>query len=115
MKTAIATLAVLTPALAWAQDWTHRTDKDDFTDEEVWIASVRYEAGEYGFSLFANCRYDGTLNVGLTSDYINPTGGVPGEYHAIPVRYDDDGAGVADGAVTTCRVYTSHSRAVIQD
>ena len=76
-----------------AQAWTHKATTDDFTDETVRIASVDYETGGHTYSLFVNCRDGGSLSVGLSGTYINPTGG---EYDdeqkrfEVPVRFDSD-------------------------
>lgn len=70
----VLTLAMASAGAANAQEWKHRIHTDDFTDEQVNVASVKIDAGDHQFDLFVNCR-DETLNVGLTGTYINPTGG----------------------------------------
>ena len=67
--------------------------EDAFSDEKIWVASVHHQVGEHQFTLFANCRDDGSVNVGLTGTYINPVGGEwanSRKYHGIPIRFDDD-------------------------
>lgn len=48
-KSGILTVALLTGALASAQDWTASSTKDAFTDEEVWSARVAHKAAITNF------------------------------------------------------------------
>lgn len=93
MKIIMAILTALASTLASAQDWTHRMTKDAFSDEEIWVASVHHQVEGQQFTLFVNCRDDGSVNVGLTGTDIDPAGGEQvnsRRYHRIPVRFDDD-------------------------
>ena len=93
MKVIMAILTALASTLASAQDWTHKMTKDAFSDEEIWVASVHHQVEGQQFTLFVNCRDDGSVNVGLTGTDIDPAGGEQvslRRYHRIPVRFDDD-------------------------
>ena len=93
MKAILAILIALASAFASAQEWTHGMTEDAFSDEKVWVASVHHQVGEQQFTLFVNCRVDGSVNVGLTGTYINPVGGEwlhSRKYYGIPARFDDD-------------------------
>ena len=92
-RATVISLLLIAAAIARADEWNLEVRSDDFTDEKIWVTSAQSKGiGDYIF--FVNCRKSGSLNIGLTGRYINPTGGTwrdSRRVFRIPMRFDNDG------------------------
>ena len=91
MKTLLSTIAALTCTFAPGSEWTDRTIKDGFTDEDIRAASVKYATpDDQVFALYVNCFNDNSLNVGLFGSHTDLIDeGDADDQFEIPVRFDD--------------------------